>query len=146
MRGKSDKETTPDAGGPSDVFKQFEKAFLEYFKDVTTIAFEAAENARKMQVDYEREMMGATDDSAAKTILEKFQKQVEESGEDLSPTVAYVRAYEKYTGATGKAFSGASAKDLDPVTINAVGQAMLIVANYAASTICYPPRKSDDAT
>jgi hypothetical protein len=143
MRGKSDQQTTPDAA-PNDAFKQFEAAFLEYFKDVNTIAFEAAENVRRMQVEYERDMREATDEKSARTIFEKFQKQVAESGEKLSPAAAYVLAYEKYTGAMGRAFSGANAADLDPATITALGQSLAIVASHAAATFSYPPRKSDD--
>ncbi len=146
MRGKSDKETTPDAGGPNDAFNQFETAFLEYFKDVNTIAFEAAENARRMQVDYDREMMSATDETSARTIFEKFQKQAAETGEDLSPAAAFVKAYEKYTGATSTAFSGAASTKLDPATITALGQSLIMVATHAAATFCYPPRNSGDAS
>lgn len=146
MRGKSDKETPPDAGGPNDAFKQFETAFLEYFKNVNTIAFEAAENARRMQADYDREMMGATDESTARSIFEKFQKQAAETGENLSPVVAYVDAYETYTAATGKAFSGAVPTSLDPATLTALGQSLIMVANHAAATFCYPPSKAGDAS
>lgn len=119
--------------GPNDAYRQFEAAHLEYLQDVQRICLDANESARGLQAEYERAMIGATDENAVRGIFSDFQQRAADKGDELNPASALAQAFEKFKAATVKALANANMDQLDAATLAALGQSLMIIAHHAGT-------------
>lgn len=140
-------EPTP-VSSRDELLRQFQTAFDEYYLDLQKASLDATQRFQKMQMEFEQSAEQASrtrEPAAVQAEVDNYRRAYTNACNELSPASVCSDTYKKYVAATQRAMSGASAKDLDPLMLNQLGQAFLLIANSAQSLTCGLPETEDKA-
>lgn len=116
---------------------RFQDAYETYFREVGAICSDLQLSVQDIQLEYQRALQLAWASQSQQEFVnahDNFQRSYQALYTDAATANRYAAAYQSYKEALGRAMAALSPDELDPQTLAAIGQSMLVVARFASQT------------